>query len=280
MTTETAKGIQRISLGERWLSFRETGVGEPVLLLHSGGFTSRQWRKLIEMLSPSHRMIAPDLLGYGASSLWPNGEPFHFRQDLEAIEALLDTLGAPAHVVGHSYGALLGLQLALSRPAQVRSLALFEPVAFGILDEADDDEARGNLSQVEMRYEACADGADDAWLAQFVDWWNGTGAWNTLPPETKTAFRSVGWKVFQEVASLMADTTDRKTYGTITAPTLLLGGEQSPRAERRVLDKLTAALKNAKCRIFLGVGHMGPITHASLVNRAIAEHVRSVSGGI
>lgn len=33
----------------------------PVLLVHSSGFTSRQWRKLGELLAPRHRVIAPDL---------------------------------------------------------------------------------------------------------------------------------------------------------------------------------------------------------------------------
>jgi pimeloyl-ACP methyl ester carboxylesterase len=61
-----------------------------VLLVHSGGFTSRQWRKLAEGLAPRYRVLAPDLLGYGASGPWPDGEPFHFRQDLAFLESLLD----------------------------------------------------------------------------------------------------------------------------------------------------------------------------------------------
>ncbi len=102
-------------------------TADPVLLVHSGGFTSRQWRKLAERLAPTHRVLAPDLIGYGASGPWPVGEPFHFRQDVEALAALLAREGAPAHVVGHSYGGFLALQLALAHPASVGSLALDEP---------------------------------------------------------------------------------------------------------------------------------------------------------
>ena len=52
--------------------------------------------------------------------------------------ALLETLGGPAHLVGHSYGAYVALLVARSVPSQVRSLALYEPVAFGVLDAVED----------------------------------------------------------------------------------------------------------------------------------------------
>jgi pimeloyl-ACP methyl ester carboxylesterase len=244
-----------------------------VLLIHSGGFTSRQWRKLAEALAPRYRVLAPNLLGYGEEP-WPNGEPFHFRQDLELLESLLDESGEPVDVVGHSYGGFLALQLALRRPELVRSIAAYEPVAFGILGEVVDAEARAALELVKRQWEPDGSGVDEAWLRAFVEWWNGRGAWERLAEETRASFRVMGWKVFQEVMSLAADWTDRATYATITVPTLLLGGEHSPMTERRVIENLGAALPRATVRIFPGVGHMGPISHASLVNEAIVAHLQ------
>lgn len=248
-------------------------TGETVLLIHSGGFTSRQWRKLAELLAPDYRVLAPDLLGYGASGPWPDGKPFHFREDLDLLLSLID---APVHLVGHSYGGFLALQLALARPELVRSIAAFEPVAFGILDDVDDADARAGLSTVKRTWDPDANGVDEAWLAAFVDWWNGAGAWTRLPEETRAAFRGVGWKVFQEVTTLAADRTSRATYATITAPTLILGGAKSPLTERRVVEKLGAALPHARAQLLPEVGHMGPITHAAIVNAAIAEHLRAL----
>lgn len=236
---------------------------DTVLLIHSGGFTSRQWRKLSDLLAPRFRVLAPDLLGYGARDRWPEGEPFHFRQDLDLLESLLD---GPAHLVGHSYGGFLALQLALRRPDLVRSIAAYEPVAFGILDEVEDADARADLARVRREW-------DPDWLRAFVDWWNGEGAWDRLNDETRAAFRSVGWKVFNEALSLAADRTGRATYATIAVPTLILGGALSPLAERRVVEKLGAALPRAAARIFPGVGHMAPISHASMVNAAIVQHL-------
>jgi pimeloyl-ACP methyl ester carboxylesterase len=240
------------------------------LLIHSGGFTSRQWRKLGERLAPHHRVLAPDLIGYGAEP-WPNGQPFHFRDDVAFLARMLDE---PAHIVGHSYGGLLALQVALAVPDRVRSLTLYEPVAFGVLDDVADRDARASLAQLKT-YVPDERGVDEAWLAGFVDWWNGAGAWQRLGDDTKGAFRRVGWKVSQEVASLVADRTDRARYATITVPTLLLGGEQTQPAERRTLERLAETLPGAQLQLFPGLGHMGPITHANLVNDAIVAFVDS-----
>jgi len=236
------------------------------LLIHSGGFTSRQWRKLAQRLAPSHDVLAPDLIGYGAEP-WPPGVPFHFQQD---IDHLLTRLDRPADLVGHSYGGLLALQLALARPELVRAIAVYEPVAFGVLGPEDAD-ARAALAL--PAYRADPAGVDEAWLTAFVDWWNGPGAWTALAEPTKAGFRAVAWKVYQEVASLSADTTDRARYGTITAPTLLLGGARTPITERRTLERLAEALPNARLALFDDMGHMGPITHADVVNTAIAAHL-------
>lgn len=251
------------------------------LLVHSGGFTSRQWRKLADALAVDHEVLAPDLLGYGASGPWPDGEPFHFHQDIAHLEKSLDRLtasGAPVHLVGHSYGGLLALQLALRHPSATAAIAVYEPVAMGVLDAPEDADARAQLDLARRPYDraaAGATGADDAWLAGFVDWWNGPGAWAALVPETQNAFRGVAWKLSQEVATLLDDTTDCAGYGAIAAPTLILGGSRSPLAERRVLSKLAKNLPRATLEVFDGIGHMGPITNAAVINAAIVGHLRA-----
>jgi len=233
------------------------------LLVHSGGFTSRQWRKLGEQLAPTHRVMAPDLIGYGADR-YPVGKPFHFDQDVDRLIAML---AEPTDLVGHSYGGLLALQIAIRAPHLVRRIAVYEPVAFGVLAEPADHAAIEQLEMIQP-YAPDEHGVDDRWLAAFVDWWNGPGAWTQLAEPTRQAFRDVGWKLACEVTSLMADRTGQ-TYAKVVAPTLLLGGGLSPMAEQRTLERLATTLPHARLERFAQLGHMGPITHAREVNLAI-----------
>jgi 3-oxoadipate enol-lactonase len=91
-----------------------------VLLLHGIGSSATSWQRQIARLGADHTLIAPDLHGYGDSPD-PAGAP--------ALDAVADDLaelldGAPAHVVGVSFGALAALALARRRPQLVRSLVL------------------------------------------------------------------------------------------------------------------------------------------------------------
>src|SRR5262249_18611047 len=121
-----------------------TGVGEPFLLLHSSGLSGRQWRKLVTELSRRGRVIVPALTGHGGFHSLPDPTPFTFRADVEPVLGLLPN-AEPAGLIGHSYGGLIALQVALTAPRSVRSLTLFEPVAFGVLDRSDDADARAAL---------------------------------------------------------------------------------------------------------------------------------------
>jgi pimeloyl-ACP methyl ester carboxylesterase len=237
--------------------------------------SGRQWRRLVGLLAPSYRVVVPDLLGSGENPPWPDRTPFDFSLDVAALGELLDSLGAPAHLVGHSYGGLLALTLARQRPAAVRSLAVYDPVAFGVLHATPDEAGLDDLERARANpvFHDDARGGGEAWFEVFVDYWNGPGSWRVLPAAAQAAFLRVGRKVYLEVCSLLSDRTPPAAYARIRAPTLLLGGERSPVAARRVIAILAGAIPRARTRVLAGAGHMGPISHVAEVNALVAEHI-------
>lgn len=261
----------------RAIFVRDQGSGVPVVLVHSGGLSSRQWSRVTSRLIATHRVIAPDLLGSGESEGVPPDEPFDFAQDVAVLDAVLSRIDGPYHLVGHSYGGLVAITHARKHPARVRSLSLFEPVAFGVLHSAGDAEAIRDLEREDDdgTFFDDAIGGTEPWMRRFIDWWQGAGTWSSLPDPSKAAFLKVGRKVFQEVRSLTADRTPHDAYRHLSMPALLMTATGSPLAARRVCTILAETLPRAELVVIPNAGHMAPLTHAHEVGDRIAAHVRA-----
>jgi non-heme chloroperoxidase len=114
------------------LSYDVVGRGRPVLLLHGGFATRRVFGYQLLQLSPQHRVIAPDLPGYGASP-WDAGQEW-FPQAVDGVVALAQELGAEAPVVvGWSLGGLVAREVVDRLPGS--SLVLVGTSSTGITDQ-------------------------------------------------------------------------------------------------------------------------------------------------
>jgi pimeloyl-ACP methyl ester carboxylesterase len=102
------------------LSHLDQGAGPPVVLLHGGALDHRLWEPQIAALARTHRVIAPDLRGHGASPT-PTA-PFRHVDDLAALLRHLDV--GPAAVAGVSLGASVAVDLALEAPELVTELVV------------------------------------------------------------------------------------------------------------------------------------------------------------
>jgi pimeloyl-ACP methyl ester carboxylesterase len=253
------------------LHVETSGDGPVVVLIHSSGLSGRQWRRLASSLAArGFRAVVPDLTGHGASAPYPEPTPFSYRTDVAALRALLETSG-PAHLVGHSYGGLLALLAAVEAPQAVRSMVLYDPVAFGVLDPVADADARAELAAVDLPWgtSGTSEREHDAWLQAFVDYWGGPGAWLLLREEARAEFRRVGWVVEQGVSTLVDDQTPAAAYRALAFPVTLMTGERSPLAAGAVVRRLAAACPDARVVTMPGAGHMGPLSHSGTVNDAI-----------
>jgi pimeloyl-ACP methyl ester carboxylesterase len=108
------------------LNVATAGAGRPVLLLHGFPDSWRLWRHQIEMLAGAgHRVIAPDLRGFGRSSRPVAVADCRMSVLLGDVVAILEDAGVDrAAVVGHDWGAALAWQLAGSMPDRVERLVV------------------------------------------------------------------------------------------------------------------------------------------------------------
>ena len=105
------------------VSFSRRGTGEPVLLIQGVGAVGNAWRPQIDALAADYSVITLDNRGIGASTITERALTIEGMAD-DAL-AILDAEGiGRCHVVGHSMGGLIAMQVALVSPRRVKSLAL------------------------------------------------------------------------------------------------------------------------------------------------------------
>jgi pimeloyl-ACP methyl ester carboxylesterase len=111
------------------INVAETGNGPPLLLLHGWPEFWFTWAKIMPLLAPNFRVIAPDLRGFGATDKTPAGysDQMTAEQHAEDLLALLDALEIPqTGLVAHDIGALIAQHLIRSAPGRITKFLTFD----------------------------------------------------------------------------------------------------------------------------------------------------------
>ncbi len=132
-----------LNLGTCNLHYYERKGSNPektLLLLHGLGTSSSTWVHVLPALGPAWNVLAPDLPGFGFSTLRDPQEFFRLSELVDALAAFVDrTLNTPFVIVGHSLGGWLAAKLAMRRGPLVRRLILVNNAGIlheGILEQA------------------------------------------------------------------------------------------------------------------------------------------------
>ena len=122
--------LDHADLGDVRVRYRVGGAGSPVVLLHGHPRTHTTWHAVAPLLAQHHRVVCPDLRGYGGSSAPPD-EPDHAQASKRALAAdvvaLMRLLGHDRFaVVGHDRGGAVAFRTAMDHPDCVEGLVVMD----------------------------------------------------------------------------------------------------------------------------------------------------------
>jgi lipase len=260
------------------VAYLDEGQGDPVLLAHCSSGSHRMWSPLIRELTSSHRVLAPDLIGYGQSARWPDERPYEPDADVHLIAQLARKADRPVHLVGHSYGAAMALEAARLLGSHVRALTLIEPVSFHLLPSAGCAADYAVVKRVAAQVYAAMDAGDRRKAsAVYMGFWLGRFRWWLAPQKLKAPVMETVDKVAKEFAAIESQTVpDLGPYRAIRVPVLLLYGGKTRAPAKTVVHLLERTLPLARAAVIPGAGHMSPLTHRDEVNRLVLDHIREI----
>lgn len=253
------------------------GAGEPAILVHGSWGDHFNWAAVVPGLSSSLRVATYDRRGHSRSERPPG--PGSIRDDVADLAALIEHLfGAPAHVIGNSFGAAIALNLAVQRPELIRSLVAHEPPLFGLLEG--EAAVQPALAAVRERIAAVVpllQAGDFAGGARcFVETVAfGPGAWDRLPQATREIFVSNAPTWLDELQEPESMTLDLDRLSAFSAPAMLSLGGESPPFFPLVVQRISAALPHARKHVFQQAGHVPHLSHPGEYVRIVTDFIKS-----
>jgi pimeloyl-ACP methyl ester carboxylesterase len=256
-------------LGDVTLSYLQQGDGEPVVLVHAGVLAD-WFRPLFAepALVERYRLIAYHRANYGASTHLPG--PLSVTDHAEHGRRLLRHLGVGrAHVVGHSAGAAIALQLAADAPEAVHTLTVMDP-ALPAGDGAPPGQPQFLQEASDLLAAGGADLAVDAFMRNVCGPEYRAVVERVLLGALEQAVADADGLFHQEIPALLAWRFGPEDARRIACPVLAVAGEESPPVFAERQQRLLDWLPNAEPFTLPGAGHLLMLEQPRALAEALA----------
>ena len=242
--------------------FQLAGSGSPIVFVHGSYATTSTWKKMIESLSATHTCIAIKLPGHCGT---PDPQDFDaptIETELDLIERVVrHVTDEPIHLVGHSYGGVVALSMALKGSLPIHELTLFEPVATWVLDLMGDADMQAQVDAFLQHYRQDVAQQMPYACGQVIDFWSGGKEFAALPTPIKdtmaalTANNLRHWDLCTHIAHTRAD------LAQLNIPTRIVCGSRSNEVAHAIADHLDSELPHSMRYDIDGASHAMVNTH-------------------
>jgi pimeloyl-ACP methyl ester carboxylesterase len=255
------------------IDYDETGNGPIVVLVPGSCSTGAAWRPLISRWNGGFRCVTTSLLGYGGTAERRSADNTEIGLEAEIIETVIHHADSgPVHLVGHSFGGLAALVVALRHPHLLRSLTILEAPAPEILRHAGEAAHYATFRNMTAAYFAAFDSGKTDAIERMIDFYGGEGTFAGWPQRVRdyavatTAVNLLDWQ------SAYGFALKPSLLETIDIPTLVVSGEISQPAARRANRLLARFIPGAVFEVVPGAAHFMLATHVAETADLLAGH--------
>jgi pimeloyl-ACP methyl ester carboxylesterase len=198
------------------IDYDECGAGPAIVLVPGSCSTGAAWRPIISDLSSRFRCVTTSLLGYGGTVERRTASDPSISHEAEVLESVVRKAGGPVHLVGHSFGGLVALVVALRNQVPLSSLVILEAPAMEPLRAEGEDRHHSLFRNITDAYFADFAGRNVGAIAAMIDFYGGPGAFASWPPRLR-AFGSFAWHVDSPQHPTISFSRNRMSHPAIMA---------------------------------------------------------------
>jgi pimeloyl-ACP methyl ester carboxylesterase len=259
-----------VAVGDLRVGYRRRGAGPVLLLLHGAVCDSRVWRVEVDSFADAFTVVAWDAPGCGASDDPPGS--FRMREFADCLIGFVEALQLGSlHVLGHSWGAALALEMCRRRPDLVRTLVLVGAYA-GWAGSLPPNEVRQRLQFALTAADATADFDPMSMPGLFSDAMPGDRARELTG--LMAQIRPVGTRT---MAYALAEADLREALPAIEVPTLLVHGSADARSSTDVARAIQRSIPGSTMSVLPGLGHECFLESPSMFDAAVRPFLRAHS---
>jgi pimeloyl-ACP methyl ester carboxylesterase len=243
------------------ISFKRSGTGPALLLVHGATADHRRWSAILPKFQKHFTVYAMDRRGRGGSGDSPD---YELMREAEDVAAVVNSIGEPVNLLGHSYGGLCSLEAALLTD-KISKLVLYESVGSGGADHY-------GQNTIDQMQELIDTGENEAALEMMFR------EIVKMPEHELAAYRKLPmWQgrilmaptLPRELAVDLSYRFDAHRFKDLRVPTLLLLGGDSPGFVKQTTERVNSALPNSKIMILTGQQHIAMDTNPDLFVREV-----------
>src|SRR3954468_8325663 len=157
------------------IDYQESGSGPTLVLVPGSCSTGAAWRPVGSHWNNSFRCVTTSLLGYGATAERRSAQDADISHEAEIVEAVIRRADCPVHLVGHSFGGLTAIAVALRERVQILSLTIAEAPAPEILHYAGESEHYRAFRDMSDSYFTAFRAGENNAIEQMIDFYGGAG---------------------------------------------------------------------------------------------------------
>ena len=255
------------------IDYSECGTGPTIVLVPGSCITGATWRLVIATWNGQFRCVTTSLLGYGGTVERRTAADPDISHEAEIVESAVRKAGSRAHLVGHSFGGLVALAVALRNRVSLASLVILEAPAPEILRDRSEHQHYRAFRQMTEAYFAAFDGGNAEAIAAMIDFYGGPGTYAAWPPRVRAYAIETTPVNILDWASAYGFDPSQTSLAAVQIPSLVVRGGASHPAVQRANALLSECMSEAALATIGTAAHFMIATHPNEVARLIAQHV-------